>query len=278
MLCEVPNAHLPAVLRVNKLLYALGLRVLYRTITDLSSIRAVRFLRSLDRGSKINLGRKPCAYVHTLHLEFPLVRATSNLLRLCKRVLNSMTSLQDLSLEFSLHDNYYPICWFLEGCTFQLRSLALSLRCDQQLANFLETQHDLRELCLRGFQTTSPFVLTSSALPKLASFRAVHAGTPVLEAVIKDRTIDSVSLSLFTEDGFAPLDTLRLSKRDIKRLTIMSLDNTPPCTLITEVAERAPNLEALHIVVLMARFDKVRSVLCIVSPPFPVLLTRRRCR
>ena len=69
--------------------------------------------------------------------------------------------------------------------------------------------------------------------------------------------MESVSLSLFMEDGFAPLDTLRLSKREIKRLTIMSLDTTPPTVLIPEVAVRAPNLEALHIVVLMARYDEV---------------------
>ena len=261
VLCELPTSSLPPILRINKLFYAIAFRLLYRCIAEFPPAKSIRFLESLSKNS-FNVGpRKPSSFIQTLHLDFARYRVTSNLLRLIQRVLNKLTVLQDLSLEFNLHDNHYPISWILEGCSFQLRFLAVSLRCDQQLANFIEGQLNLRELCLRGFQTTAPFVLSSGALPKLTSFRAVHAGAPVLQAVIQDRTIESVSLSLFMEDGFAPLDTLKLSKREIKRLTIMSLDTTPPTTLIPEVAQRAPNLEALHIVVLMARYDEVRCVL-----------------
>ncbi|TCD67714.1 hypothetical protein EIP91_012011 [Steccherinum ochraceum] len=257
VLCELPRSSLPAVLRSSKANYSIALRVLYRTLNDMNICETIRLLESLAKSSSSIGSRPPCTLVQTLHLDFSRnIRVTANLLRLIHTVLLRTTSLQDLSLEFSLHDNHYPLSWFLEGCTFQLKFLAISLRCDQQLANFIEQQQNLRELCLRGFQTTSPFVLSSGALPKLMSFRAVHAGAPVLEAIIKDRAIESVSLSLFMEDGFAPLDTLRLSKREIKRLTIMSLDTTPPTVLIPEVALRAPNLEALHIVVLMARYTE----------------------
>ncbi|THH26458.1 hypothetical protein EUX98_g7732 [Antrodiella citrinella] len=256
ILSELPIAALPATLLLNRLLYTLAIRVLYRIIVDLTPARTIRFLKTMAKSSFSASSRKPYSVVRKLHIDFSRHRVTSNLLRLIHAALLNLTSLQDLSLEFCLHDNHYPISWFLEGCTFQLRMLAISLRCDQQLANFIERQQDLRELCLRGFQTTAPFVLSSDALPKLTSFRAVHAGAPVLEAVIKGRAIESVSLSLFIEDGFAPLDTLKLSKKEIKRLTIMSLDTTPPTVLIPEVAERTPHLEALHIVVLMARYDE----------------------
>ncbi|KAH8105302.1 hypothetical protein BXZ70DRAFT_516798 [Cristinia sonorae] len=261
VVAELPSSSLASALRINSHFYTLALRVLYRTINqdvikDFNLARSLRFLESITTHAFAFGVRNPFNLVQTLHLDFARNRVTANLLRLIQRALHKLTALKELSLEFSLHDNHYPISWLLEGCTFQLRMLATSLRCDQQLANFLERQINLRELCLRGFQTTAPFVLSSEALPKLTSFRAVHAGVPVLEAIIKDRMIESVSLSLFMEDGFAPLDTLKLSKARIKRLTIMSLDTTTPATLIPEVTARAPHLEALHIVVLMARYDE----------------------
>lgn len=258
---DVPQASLPSLLLANSLFYAIAVRVLYRCLPEIPPTRTINMLKALVNNPPRFNTKKPSTYVRLLHLDFSAHRITGNFLRLLRKAFSLTPNLRDLSLEFSLHDNHFSLAWCLEDCPFQLRVFTASLRCDAQLAKFLECQSGLQELCLRGFQTTSPFILSPGSLPNLAAFRAVHAGAPVLETVIRGRPVEGVSLSLFSEDGFAPLDTLCLSQKQIKRLTIMSLDNTPPEVLLPEVAARLPKLEALHIVVLLAQSTHVSHVM-----------------
>ncbi|GBE85675.1 hypothetical protein SCP_0801970 [Sparassis crispa] len=205
--------------------------------------------------STLATNQENAALVRKLSIDWTHHRVLGNLFRLLRHALEQLTSLHTLSVELSPDDNHFNLAWIFPERTFSLRTLSTSVRCDAPLARFLETQPRISELSLRGFQTSQPFNLNPSALPMLTSFRVVHAGTPVLSVVLKDRPIEGVSLSLFPDDGFLPLDTLRLPSRPIKRLTIMSLDSTPPNVLIPEVSVRLPRLEALHVVVLMAQYD-----------------------
>ncbi|CAL1702701.1 unnamed protein product [Somion occarium] len=229
---ERPDLNLLA--RTNKLLNVISTRTLYRELTGLSQEQSIRALRSFVYPSDVEEARKRALHVRTLHLDFSNCRVTANFLRLLQRALQTLHSLKDLSLEFGLQDNHYSIAWCLKDCPFQLRIFTTSIRCDEDLAAFIEGQRKLEELVLRGFQTTSPFTLSPDALPKLSAFRTVHAGVPVLKEVMKGRPIEATQ---------------------IKRLTIMSLGDTPPDMLLPEIAARLPALEALHIVVLMARYS-----------------------
>lgn len=241
----------------SKLFHNLGTRYLYREIQHLTQCQSIRFLKSLTRTPNDEGTRKRAACVRTLHFDFSSGRVTANFLRLLQRGLQILTSLKELSLEFGIQDNHYSLAWCLENCPFQLRMFTTSIRCDDSLAAFIEGQRKLEELVLRGFQTTAPFVLSPDALPKLNAFRTVHAGVPVLKQVMRGRPIEAVSLSLFQEDMFEPLDTLLLPQTQVKRLTIMSLGDTPPDLLLPQISARLPALEALHIVVLMARYTYV---------------------
>lgn len=261
----------------SKVLNSLGTRYLYRQVTRLDRLQTIRFLRSLTVNPDDERTLKRAAHVRSIFFDFSPCRVTANLLRLLHRALRSFVSLKSLSLEFGMQDNHYSLAWFLLDCPFQLRSFTTSIRCDDTLAAFIEGQRKLEELVLRGFQTTSPFVLSPEALPRLNAFRTVHAGVPVLKQVMTGRPIEAVSLSLFQEDMFEPLDTLLLSVTQVKRLTIMSLGDTPPDLLLPEISARLPGLEALHIVVLMARYTYVsRHVLYIFLPLLTFLLLYSR--
>jgi len=234
-----------SVLLADHLFHSIAARCLYRHIPEMSPRRTVGCLKTLASCSDIaNL-------VHRLHINWGAHRVISNYFRLLHRALQKLTFLRHLSIELSQHDNAHSrLSWLFDGCTFSLRSLTTSALCDPALARFLETQPEISELCLRGFQTTSRFSISPTALPALNTFRAVHAGTGILAQIITGRPVEAVSLSLFSEDGYAPLEALRLSSRPVKRLTIMSLDLSPPDQLLGEVSSRLPQLEALHIVIL----------------------------
>ena len=59
------------------------------------------------------------------------------------------------------------------------------LRLDQDLATFLESQPEIRDLSLRGIPayTSDPFTIPPSALPHLESFRSVHVDPDTLGEV-----------------------------------------------------------------------------------------------
>ena len=249
---ELEPQDLPPILRANHDFHILGTRILYRIIPELPIKRCIQCLKSLST-SPTN-----AALVRKLSIDWSQHRIISNLFRLLYEVLKHLTSIRHLSVELSPHDNHHGLAWVLTGLRAQLKTLGTSIRCDVQLAEVLETQPELIELCLRGFQTKQGFTLSTGAMPHLRSFRTVHAGPAVISEVVRGRPVEGVSLSMFLEDGCQPLDSLRFSTRPIKRLTIMSLDSTlAPTVLLPEIAKRLPELEALHVVVLMALFDTV---------------------
>lgn len=252
---ELEMGELPPVLRVNSHFNSIGTRILYRIIPELPMNRCIACLKVLC-ATPAN-----AALVRKLSIDWSSHRIVANLFRLLRSTLSHLSALRHLSIELSPQDNHYSLAWLLHGCQSRLRTLGTSIRCDPQLAEVLETQPELVELCLRGFQTKQPFTLSDGAMPRLRMFRAVHAGPAVISSVVRGRPVEGISLSMFIEDAFLPLDALMLSSRPIKRLTIMSLDNTPPNVLLPEIANRLPELEALHVVVLMAMFDRV-SVPC----------------
>ena len=61
-------------------------------------------------------------------------------------------------------------------------ALPLPDRLDPELAAFLESQPEIRDLSLRGMlaYTSSPFTLQPSALPHLETFRSVHVDPDTL--------------------------------------------------------------------------------------------------
>ncbi|KAH9895746.1 hypothetical protein C8Q73DRAFT_689273 [Cubamyces lactineus] len=247
---ELEMHDLPPVLRVNSHFNAIATRILYRIIPELPMRRCIACLKVLCANPA------NAALVRKLSVDWSSHRVVANLFRLLRDTLTHLTALRHLSIELSPQDNHYSLAWVLHGCRSRLRTLGTSIRCDPQLAAVLETQPDLIELCLRGFQTKQPFTISQDAMPVLKMFRAVHAGPAVISSVVRGRPLEVISLSMFIEDGFSPLDSLLHSSRPIKRLTIMSLDNTPPNILLPEIANRLPKLEALHVVVLMAMFDR----------------------
>ena len=254
---ELEYNQLPPVMRVSHCLHSIASRILYRIIDipEMTARRCIACLKVLCHNPAY------AVLVRKLSIDWASHRVVANLFRLLRDTLTHLTSLRHLSIELSPQDNHYGLAWVLSGIRSKLKSLGTSIRCDAQLAEILESQPQLIELCLRGFQTKQPFVLSNSAMPHLRSFRAVHAGPSVISAVVSGRPVEAVSLSMFLEDGIQPLDALRLSTAPIKRLTIMSLDSQlPPNILLPEVASRLPKLEALHIVVLMALFDNVSSL------------------
>jgi len=113
----------------------------------------------------------------------------------------------------------------------------------------------LEELSLNGFQTNSPFVIARSALPRLTSFRSIHAGMNILEQIVAGRPIEAASITIFPGDEFAPLDTLKLSSTVIQRLIILSLDDMRPLELLYAIVQRFPQLESLHFVMFGGRYD-----------------------
>ena len=265
---------LPSAVRSNSWIGALACKALYRFVDHrLSASQTIVLLKTLSIGHDARTDRHariplPSIYVRALRIDFAHHFITANLLRLVRRALSMLTDLRDLNLEFTSRDSRSSLAWVLEGCTAaraRLERFSTSIRCDAALAGFLENQPLITELSLRGFQLADPpsnFSLTPTALPQLASFRVVHAGTPVLAIVLSQRPVEAVGFTLFREDCYQALDTLALSAKPIRRLTVLSLDeseNTRPATLISALASRMPSLEALHIIILLASYSAVRA-------------------
>ncbi|KZT01850.1 uncharacterized protein LAESUDRAFT_706886 [Laetiporus sulphureus 93-53] len=242
---------LATLLRVSKLFHPIAFPALYRSIPNMRPVR--RMIACLNT---LATDASKAELVRTLVVDWSMHRVLGNLLRLLNRALKQLRFLRHLSIELSPYDNQSAQAWVFSGANFQLQTLSTSARCDEGLARFLETQPSIRELSLRGFQTNSPFILSSSALPHLISFRTVHAGIPELSTVIKGRPLEVVSISLYQGDGFAPLDTLTLASGHIKRLTLMSFEDIKPDDMLAAVACRLPQLEALYIVVLLGNYDE----------------------
>jgi len=249
LICQdIEQNDFPPVLRANSTLHSIAVRVLYRNISHLPVARSVACLKALDRNATLP------TFVHDLFLDWSSYHITGNLLRLLRRVLRQLKSLRFLSIELSPRDNLASHAWIYVDGPYKLRTFATSTRCDNALAHVLEQQPLIYELSLRGFQTNLPFRLSSTALPQLNSFRCTHADTSVITEVIRGRPVEGISISLFADEGFEPLDTLRLTSTPLKRLTLMALDEIPATKILTQVAMRVNQLEALHIVVLLSHY------------------------
>ena len=156
-------------------------------------------------------------------------------------------------------------------------------RLDPDLAAFLESQPEIRDLSLRGMPvcTSSPlaFTLQPSALPHLETFRSVHVDPDTLREVLRPplslsstklnsaylqviatRPVQGISLSLFSEHGYRALEVLARTSTPVRRLTILIVDASAPNELFPQLAARLPHLEALHIVALVQHYDLVRTL------------------
>ncbi|KAH9840657.1 uncharacterized protein C8Q71DRAFT_794799 [Rhodofomes roseus] len=248
MLQELAQKDLSPVLQTNRTFYSIAVRLLYRKIGDLPIARLVACLKVLECHATFP------AFVHDLYIDWSQYHVTANLLRLLRRILQQLRNLRFLHVELSPRDNLASHAWVFVDGPYRLRTFTTSTRCDNALARILERQPLIQELSLRGFQTNMPFVLSSTALPQLNSLRCTHADASVIAEVIRGRPVEGISISLFADEGLDPLDTLRLPSISLKRLTLMALDDVPATNLLREVAERVPQLEALHIVVLLSHY------------------------
>lgn len=193
-----PN-DLHSLLFVNKFLNPIAERTLYRNIGDLPAQRAVRLLLSLA-----NAPAARCALVKTLSLDFSDNRVLFALELLIAKVLRLLPRLRSLNVEVSIHENRHrALAWiFPRDAPFRLLSFSTSIRflsfillplsmltsndrLDQDLATFLESQPEIRDLSLRGIPAYSsdPFTIPRSALPHLESFRSVHVDPDTLGEV-----------------------------------------------------------------------------------------------
>jgi hypothetical protein len=240
------------VLSSNSLFHNTASRVLYRTITETTSVRAVQLVKILASNDTYS------RHVRSIDLDFANNTLTANFLHLLHRVLQRLNSLTTLILDFSSTDNSADVAWIFEKCSFSLTSFTSSMRCDRSLARFLATQPRIVELSLRGINSVYDFELEPEALPILEHFRTVMSCPNVIREVLRGRPVQSVSISLHSGDVNASLDNLLLSSAGIKRLTVMSFEGEPPAKLLPLIADRLPQLEAFHLVVLMTTYTQVR--------------------
>ncbi|KAH7910784.1 hypothetical protein BJ138DRAFT_1113786 [Hygrophoropsis aurantiaca] len=244
---ELSRTDLTSIIRTTSFFHNVASRVLYRSITELSSARAVQVVKILSQSDKYPL------FVRHIELAWIEVHITGNLLRLLNRTLRRLRLLTTLAIEFSSFDNNANISWIFDGCSsLALRSFTTSVKCDNDLASFLSTQTRLVDLSLRSNDFAADFHLPTTALPNLNAFRTVLPCPHVTAAVLRDRPVETVSLSLSSGETIPSLDALLLSAAVMKRLTIMSFGAEEPKMLIPEIAKRLPGLEALHIMILMA--------------------------
>ena len=251
---------IPPVLLTNTTFYSIAVRVLYRSIPNLPVARSIACLKVLQRNATLT------TFVRDLSVDWSNIRVTANLLRLLRSVLQQLKHLHSLSLDLSPIDSYgAPHAWVFKNAPYSLHAFNTSSHCDDVLASVLERQPYIRDLSLRGHQTNAPFKLPPFALPRLESLRCMHAGPRAVAEVIRGRPVETMSISLHADATFEGLDTLLLVKSSLRRLTIMALDDLPAAFVLTEVAARVPQLESLHIVVLLSQYTYVCPLVHVIS-------------
>ncbi|KJA17368.1 hypothetical protein HYPSUDRAFT_146620 [Hypholoma sublateritium FD-334 SS-4] len=249
--------HLEPLLVANAFVSTVATRRLYQNVTLARPAAVVAFLRTilanprlppLVRSLDINMTKARDA--DEGHAK---ARPTGNFYALLSRALRATTALTALALE--LPKAHAPL-WIFAGCTFRLRQFTTSMYCRRPLARFLETQASLEELTLRGYPTDAVFALAPEALPRLRAFNAVHADAALIRAVVQGRPVRVVSVPLFPEMSLASLDALRAGTAPLLRLSVISFDPTAPGFLFEALAQRFQELEALHLVMLMAEYNQ----------------------
>ncbi|KAI0298206.1 hypothetical protein BC826DRAFT_1174148 [Russula brevipes] len=153
---------------------------------------------------------------------------------LIANVLGPLPRLRTLNVEVSVHENCRALAWIFPPDPLPpARLFATSIRLDPDLAAFLESQPEIRELSLRGISTytSNPFTLPPSALPHLESFRSIHVDPDTLREgrawVISTRPVQSISPSLFLEQGHRALEVLTRTSTPVRRLTIALVQKSP---------------------------------------------------
>jgi len=259
---------LKSLLLTNSFISALSMRRLYHTVVlnhpysiigFFKTVLANEALPPLVRGIDINMSKST---------------PVSNFYLLFHNVLQQTKGLISLSLD--LPKGHAPF-WMFQGCTFKLRQFTTSMYCRRPLASYLESQDSIVDLTLRGYQTDTmfflPFIdpvppsmllppamrftLSPEALPRLKYFNAVHADAYVIQAVVKGRPVECVSIPLFPDMSLASLDALCTSTTPLRRLSVISFDPSAPDFLFEALAKRFDQLEALHLVMLMAEYNQV---------------------
>ena len=249
---------------VNDLFYEISSRILYHTIEDLCPRKSVQCLLQLSRTASVQ------PLVRSLQLDWSeCTSPTNNLYCLLHRVLKRLSFLTSLSLELPRHHS--PL-WVLRNCPFHLKFFSTSMPSKQELADFLDTQPSITELTLRGFNHENHFIpsflptarvlqthfsLRPTSLPNLICLRTVHSGPAVIASVVSGRPVYMASVALFPSLTSESLRALGMSTVPMKRLSIMSFDPLAADCLISEIAERFPCLEALHIVILLTEYTTV---------------------
>jgi hypothetical protein len=230
--------------RTSRTFYAISNRILYRSVIGLAPVRAIAFFKSLHQHTS------NFPLVCYLDLDWSNCDLTHNFYRLLNNTLRRLTSLVSLSLELPRHHRIdsEAVSWVLNGCSFSLHFLSMSIPCDTHLTRFLQAQSNIRELCLRGL--TRHCVLPPSSLPKLSQFRSVNTHPFVLAGIISGRPVEAVSISLRERDALGCLDALCLSSVPMRRLSLMTFDIPSPYLLFGEVARRMPDLQVLNILVV----------------------------
>jgi hypothetical protein len=280
ILRHLSKAELFHVLQANKALHSVAVRLLYRDLAIASSdseestpAQAIlSFLKGLLANNSVH------KHVRKLDINLATIQCpTANFYRLLHRLLRGTTGLVVLGLD--LPKSQSPV-WILEGCAFKLRQFSTSMHCTPELARFLDSQDNIGHLTLRGFQhdalrslpfiysgvpsphseDASPsdqFTLKETSLPRLTCFNAIHAGPGVVKEVVRGRPVATASIPLFSLNSLNALDALETSATPLRRLSVISFDPDAPTFIFEQVAKRFPELEALHIVVLLAEFTNV---------------------
>jgi hypothetical protein len=253
-------------LRVNRVFKEISDRILYHTIEKLRLPQCIICLQTLANNQRLS------SYVRILEIDCHDAIPTANFYRLLHRVLKCLTGLTDLSLE--VPRQHQPF-WLLSDCPFSLKHFATSMPCKPALANFLNSQPSITELSLRGYQhddyhiipfldplfvhsyDRANFSLAPTALPNLVHFRTVHGRPSIISDVVAGRPIQMASIPLFPSLATDALRALGLSTRPIKRLSVMSFDPAADAMLLAAIAKEFPELEALHVVVLLTELSNV---------------------
>lgn len=147
-----PRDALPLALRASSVAYLLGCQILHRQIDSRSTRKSILLLKTLtasneDRPSQLP---HPAIFVKIFRLSFCSNHVSSNLLRLIRRALSSLSNTWNLKLDSSSFDYLASPGWVLADITTPISVFSTTLRCDDMaVARFLESQPSL---CLVDFR------------------------------------------------------------------------------------------------------------------------------
>jgi len=172
---------------------------------------------------------------------------TGNGHRLFNRALNRLHNLESLTI-----NNTHIIASIFEGCTFSLNRFSTSIVYDNALSRFLTSQSTITELCLSGKSNSQdPFILPSTALPRLKYFRTLYETPILLAQVVGGRPVHSISIVVTQAQTSTnkALDALTFSSVPLEALSVLFWISPALCELLPAIARRFPALVELGIFV-----------------------------